>query len=352
MESLFLYLGITFYLTLNSILLKNNKTLLILTCVFTLSLTYGLRVGIGNDYEQYNNIYNQVNYNLYNAIEPTYIILSKLFYPLENGFNYLVASYSFISFILCYIGVKKYDIYSYLPIMMLSCGFIFFIDNQIRQALAMSFFVFYMRYIHTREFGKYLTCVLISTVFAHFSSIILLSAYFIRKKKISNTVWILLLISSFILMKIDAVGTILYKLISVVPYYSELYLQRFNNIEIEQAGSGLGVLFWLMIAVFIVLYSDKVNDPVLINLFLLGTLINTVFINYDIFERISFYFIYLRFIILAIIIKKIIFKNNIEFMISIIIFMLTLVFTCYEILNDANKHGSVPFSLLYYKVES
>ena len=87
----------------------------------------------------------------------------------------------------------------------------------------------------------------------------------------------------------------------------------------------------------------------MVNLFIIGTIINVIFINYDIFERISFYLIYVRFILLSIIIKKIIFKDNLSFMLSAGVIAITLVFSSYEVMYDANKHGSVPLEFIYYQ---
>lgn len=352
MDSLFLYLFVTMATTVNSIIFKKQRNLLIFTAAILLSLTYGLRVGIGNDYAQYENIYKQIKLGSYSAIEPTYILLTNMLNSFDNGFNYLMVIYSFLTFIFCYIGIRKYDIYSYVPILMFSTGFIFFVDNQVRQALATAFFIYYMRFISTREFGKYAICVVISTIFAHFSSAILIFCYFIKKKRVSELWWILFIAIAYIIMKFDVVNFLLSKIISIVPYYSDLYLQRFSSMKIEETGSGLGVIFWLLMATFAVVYSREVDDVVLVNLFLVGTIINTIFINYDIFERVSFYFIYLRFIILALIIKKIMFRSYIDFMLSILIISLTLMFSSYEIINNSNKHGSVPFSTLYFKAES
>lgn len=330
---------------------KHNNNILIIVCSAILSVTYGLRVGIGNDYEQYNNIFNAINYNSYSAIEPTFILLSRLLEQYDYGFNYLMAIYAFVTFFLCYMGIRKYNIYPYVPLLMFSTGFIFFVDNQVRQALATSFFIYYMRFISTREFGKYLICVIISTIFMHFSSAVLLLAYFVTRKRINGVVWILLLLFAYILMKLDVVHTVLSNIISMVPYYSELYLQRFNDISLNVTGSGLGVLFWLIIAVFIVIFNQKNDDVIVFNLFIIGTIINTIFINYDIFERVSFYFIYLRFILLAIIFKKIMFRNNVNFMLCGILITLTVFFTSYEVINDANKHGVVPLRFIYLDTE-
>lgn len=350
MESLILYLGFTLFLSINSWALKNNKRVLIVSSVVFISLFYGLRIGIGNDYAQYENIYNQINISDYTAIEPTFILLSKLFYNVNDGFNVVVAIYTFLTFLFCYIGLKKYNIYNYIPVLLFSTGFVFFVDNQIRQGLATAFFIYYSRYITSKEFGKYVLCVAISTVFVHFSSAILLLAYFVPRKNISRAAWFVLLVVSFGLMKFDVISTILVKLISFVPYYSELYLQRFNAMLVEPTGSGLGILFWIVIAFFILIYSREIDEPVLVNLFMIGMVVNTIFINYDIFERISFYFIYLRFILLALIIKRIMWRNNVDFILCLLIIILTLVFTSFEVLTDSNKHGSAPLNLLYYKV--
>lgn len=351
MSSLILYIGFSVFLTMHSLIFKRNVYFLLLTTSFFYAIFYGLREGIGNDYAQYENIYNQINAGLYSAIEPTYIILSKLLRPFDYGFNFLMAFYTFCTYLLCYIGIKKYNIYSYAPILMFSTGFIFYADNQVRQALATAFFIYYMRFIPGRELWKYVLCVTISTVFLHFSSAILIFAYLVPKKRIKSYIWCVLLVLAFVLMKVDAVHTILINIISHVPYYSELYIQRFNDMVVISEGSGLGVVFWIVLAMFILAYQYEIDEPVLVNLFIIGTIINVVFINYDIFERVSFYLIYLRFILLCIIIKKIIFKDNLSFMLSAGVILLTLAFSSYEVMYDANKHGSVPLELIYYQAE-
>lgn len=341
MYSLIMYTCCIVFL-LSGIVFRSNKVFCFYS-VIILTMFNGLRVGIGNDYEQYLNIYNQVNAGLYSAIEPTYILLSKVFFGFEYGFNYLLMFYSFLTYLILYRVIYEYKIGVLSSILIFSSGFVFYANNQVRQALATALFIYSIRYIVSRDFFKYAAFIFFGAIFFHFSSIVLIVAYFIRRSYFNRLFVVFCLCLSFIIMKLNLVGPIIAKIISVLPYYSDLYLKRFTDSYIIQEGSGAGIIFWIFVAIFIVFYQRKTDSPVLVNLFVVGTLINIVFINYDIFERISFYFIYIRFILIALIMKHVTTKNGVLWVLSYGILIATVLFSGCEILYDLNKHGVTPY---------
>ncbi len=323
-------------------LIRNNK-IFCFGFIIILTLFNGLRVDIGNDYEQYHNIYNQVNAGLYSAIEPTYILLSKLFFGFQYGFNYVLMTYSFLTYLILYMVIQEYKIGFFSSILLFSTGFVFYANNQVRQALATAVFIYSIRYIIDRKFLKYIIFISFGAVFFHFSSIILVAAYFIRKSYLNRFFVISCFFLSFIIMKLNLVGIIIVKIIYILPYYSDLYLKRFNDGYVIQEGSGIGIIFWIVVAIYIVFYQRKTESPVLVNLFIVGMFINIIFINYDIFERISFYFIYIRFILIALIMKNITIRNGVLWILSYCILISSIVFSGCEIAFDMNKHGVTPY---------
>lgn len=320
-----------------------NKKVFCFYSIVILTLFNGLRVGIGNDYAQYLNIYNQINAGLYSAIEPTYILLSKLLFDAQYGFNYLLAIYTFLTYLILYRVIYEYKIGCLSSILLFSTGFVFYANNQVRQALATALFIYSIRYIISRDFLKYVGFIFFGAVFFHFSSIILIAAYFIKKTYFNRFFIIFILCLSFVIMKLNLVGSIIVNIISILPYYSDLYLKRFSSAFVPQEGSGIGIIFWMLIAAYIVLYQRKTSSPVLVNLFIVGTIINIIFINYDIFERISFYFIYIRFILIALIMKSMTMKNGVLCVLSCSILISSIVFSGCEVLYDLNKHGVTPY---------
>ena len=167
------------------------------------------------DYQVYKDNYYNVaagNYNIF--VEPSYLLISKLFSPLGTyGFYFVLATYGIITlklhFIILEFNEKDVD---FSLILYLSNFFILFTMVQIRAGVALGFIYLAMRsYQSWKKYILYMLCA----VFFHYSSLIFLPLIFIRKIKLKNQTIFLILMFSYVFKY--GISTVVSYLVSFLP---------------------------------------------------------------------------------------------------------------------------------------
>jgi hypothetical protein len=134
-----------------------------------------------------------------------------------------------------------------------SFGLYLFIDNPLRNLIAVTIFLFSIKYLHTRQFFLFFLVFLLSFSF-HFSALIVLIFYFTLNKNLSSTTWIILFIaSSFfsVLLKESFISQIL-NLFGQNEFIGQkigFYFDSRNHLDSSffSLGSLLKVLFFVLI---------------------------------------------------------------------------------------------------------
>lgn len=192
-----IYYIIMFIITIGSYIefstKKNLKQLFIFICII-LVIIAGIRVGQGADYWPYFGLYmssseyvqwNQV-FDKSLGIEPTYVIISKIFGSLHLPFTFLLLTFAFLS-----ITLKAKIILRYSPLPMFSLlllfmpGFFAGDMGHIRQSLSTSICLFSFHYIASKKLYKYLICLYFAYL-THKTAMIFFPAYFIANMNIST----------------------------------------------------------------------------------------------------------------------------------------------------------------------
>lgn len=187
----------------NSNLLLLKTKLRVLHCVFFVALALFLCFGYttGSDWRTYEKMYEWSSVDLANMflfVEPGYLIYTYIFSALNVDFFIF---FIFTKLILFYIVIKTSRYYYPSQTFFLSFlfflswyGFFLFIDNPMRNFIAVCIFFCSLKFLRGREFCKYLIMTLIAMSF-HFSAFIMLLIYYLYHKSLTNKMLILVFIA-------------------------------------------------------------------------------------------------------------------------------------------------------------
>lgn len=246
-------------LTLYKIPLKKNIKLILIFLILT--FIAGFRDSVGTDYNLYKNIFynlNQINSVYSGDIEQGYIILNKVIYNLfpNHAMIFIITSGIIIGLFLK--SILDYSInYSYSIILFIMLGYYHSSFNGIRQYIAISIFMYSLRYIWNKNIIPYTLCIIVSSMF-HKSALILLPFYFYLNLNLNRKKY------TIILIIFSAIGIfsdfIIYKLIPIIsPYYFNKYI---NTIYL---GNGLGgitnniyILSFIVVIIVAIIQKNKI----------------------------------------------------------------------------------------------
>ncbi len=279
-----------------------NRTLLFFTfavvCIF-----WSIRYMIGYDYAGYIIIFDAIRAGDNSYVEPGYLLLNKLFSYSPSGFLgaitiMTVATYYF----LFRIFIREQALgWGLLFSMLFHLQFMF--SNQIRQGFVLIVFIFIIPLLEEKKYIRFSLIVLVLTLM-HTSAIALLLTIPISRIKISKWIWLGAVVSSYLLYLagfFKILGTVV---IRILPEYGTgLYDQLEGDFYSMQGFSSL-MLFWTLVSIFLLLYSEKINRPVMMNIYLSGIILYSIFFEYFLLVRVIYYFFYLSVPLAAILCVK------------------------------------------------
>lgn len=179
-----------------------------------------------------------------------------------------------------------------LAVLILILSFVYFQEaNVIRQSLAISVFLYSLKYLNKKDVWKYIVAILIASTY-HFSIIICLLFLFsiFRDKKNSNkkpkvfliVLWILSILSASNILNIGIEGYI-NSLLELVFYRSDYELTTsLNKLEFN-------IVYNLSFILFL-LFEEEKQDKVYYLIFALGCIFMNFACNFNIFYRFAFIF--------------------------------------------------------------
>lgn len=246
---------------------------------------------VGTDWTAYHEFY------LYGGegTEFGYGFLNDLFHQLGYHYNFFLLFLNLLSLTLIYFSLKRHAIFVVLGLLIFySDLFLYFNLSGIRQAMAISFTLFSIRYIVDRKFFKFLLCVILAACF-HVTSAIFIVAYFIPFVKFSKKQYLLLAVV-FSLFSIF--------IFSVVNLFSgDLALKAKFYLELQEQDTSIKSLFLigaikrsLIIGLVLVFGKNMLkvkNTMYFFNVYLIGfgMYLSTYLISPDIGVRLSSYFL-------------------------------------------------------------
>lgn len=277
------------------------RTFLVLLCLF---LCFGYMTG--TDWRVYEQIYKQINFNnlFYNYFqEPGYYIYMLPF----RFFNADFFVFFIFTKILCYIAIVSKlltycDKYKYIGLMyFIPCwGFYLFIDNPMRNLIAVSISLYAIKYLLKRKPIPYFTIVIIAMTF-HMSACVMIPAYFFMHKNLSTKKIVILYITINVLFANRAIlAVIISNVFGFIPYVAGKINSYIESSNIEGAGRVISLGFIIFFTFFVLLcyYKKQIyemkNGKVIWNgaitfllLYRLATTIE-VFMRFQIFYMVFF----------------------------------------------------------------
>lgn len=324
---------------------KKNKIYFYCLAFIVIILFCGLRFFVGNDYSGY--YYNFQRISIYNLSfieqrwEPGIYLITQIFKNSKIGYFFFLFTCSLITYIfifktLIYKNVLKWGIF-----FTFTLGLLIMANDQVRQAVALSIFLFSIKYIEQNNFKKYLKWIIVAAFF-HYSAIALIPLYFIKNIKLNSFIFSVLIIVTYIGFRLGIFYQFIFAVIGKIPFYSELYLARERFFDIDQTGSGLTILFKTLIALFVAVFYNKINKPIYATLFLYGSILANISVGFMPIERFSYYLIYTNIIVLPLMLKhkftKLFTKGLV--VVAFIYFLLVSFF-------GLEKHGAVPYRTIF-----
>lgn len=281
------------------------------------TLVFGMRYGVGIDYNNYMDIYEETTYDSYQELldvrnlEYGFAFLIYLCHYFQAPVYVLFTICAFIQIFLLYKTFKEEgDVLIYIYATLILTGFCMYnFMNIIRHDIAFCFFLYSLRYIRDNKPVKYWLCCILALGF-HLSALILFPIYFIwiKRKSYFNRPWleVLFVLASFagsfvvqwrdIMHKFD-------KLIVLLGY--ENYLEAADHLLVSSQIGYTRILI-LLATLLIVLYSKRIKEyfnsdvfNMIYDMFLVGTCLGYIFMGSMMMGRMIVYFSHTQFIVWA-----------------------------------------------------
>lgn len=282
------------------------------------TLVFGLRYGVGVDYNNYLDMYDKTaGYHSFSQIieneryEYGFSLLLFLCHFLNLPVYMFFTIIAFIQILLLYKTFKNEEnVLAYIYITLICTGFcVYQFENILRHEIAFCIFLFSLKYIRDNKLIKYWICCFLALAFHH-SALILFPLYFIwiYRKSILNKPFLELcaVIACVIVSSVTQWQDLLHLFDNAITL---LGYENYINIADEMLLNnkwGITRIFNLIVNIIIVINSKKIKEyyksdlfNILYDLFIIGICLGYVFLGSMMFQRIIVYFNHTQFIVLA-----------------------------------------------------
>ncbi|MGL5682631.1 MAG: EpsG family protein [Marinifilaceae bacterium] len=286
------------------------------TICIIFSLIIGCRYMVGIDYpvylQEYNNAQWGCDYMFDFEIIPKYTML----FLSQNHIHFSIW-FVLMAFLTIFFFIKSFDekIIDLLPISLLFLCLIHlaFINNVVRQSVALTIIMCAVRYIRSHNLFKYIMLIFLAYGF-HTSALIFLPMYWVvRLKILSNRIFQLIIFAISVVFS-DRIVPLLIEMSSGYLGYIG-YENRLERFDIDDTlmiefSSGIGYYVKLILAFFIIIFTPILNrafvdrDFMYFNrLYFIGICLYTITANFMLLGRMALYFDIFYVIMLAFLVK-------------------------------------------------
>ena len=320
---------------------KQKRNLFCILSLLVIVLFCGLRFFVGNDYHNY--FYSLQAISKYNLSffeqrwEPGTYLLSQFFQFSNIGYIYVLFISSLLTYVFTFRALVYNNILKWGVFFTFSLGMLIMANDQVRQAVAFSIFLFSIKYIEQNDFKQYFKWIIIATLF-HYSAIALTPIFFIKKIRLNSVIFSILIIATYIGFRLGIFYNFIFILTEKIPYYGAYFIERERFFIIDHSGSGLGVLFKTLTALFVAVFYNKINKPIYATIFLFGTIIANLSVGFMPIERFSNYLVFTNIIAIPMLFNNK-FTKTFAKGYAIIAFIYFLLVSLYGL----EKHGAVPY---------
>jgi hypothetical protein len=284
---------------------KITNTLIFLMVV----LVAGLRYDTTTDYDNYIRFFLNIKEGVGGRFELGYKYLNLMFSGYEFGYIYVFFICSLFSIYAFYKYLLEKDIVFY--------GFIFFFlfgifkdyDNLIRQSVSIGIFILGLKYALNGKIGKYILFGLFASFF-HISAMFAFTLFyllikFFDKYDINFYSWLIIISAAYLGYLTGIFKSFSFYILTLIPQYAH-YAENLKLGVTANLSSGLGILFWVILAVFIA-YFRKLTSPkdyIYSNVAIASIVIYLLINDYILIERMVKYLFIFRVVAISFILKE------------------------------------------------
>lgn len=319
---------------------KNNSIAFLIFTYSFIVIFWSLRYGIGFDYDTYIDISKEIRKGYGSYTEPIYHFASLLF-PFDGGEFFTISFMSAITYFFLLLFLYKNNILWQGVFFSIILQFQFMASNQIRQALAITVFLFALEYIEKKSYKIWIPILILNVLLCHTSAFVLfLIIPFAQRIKLSNKKWMIIIVTLYLLQLVGAFKSLGNILLTTLPI-PENYLHFINSDRVlaEDIGFSPVTLFYVLVTIYVLMYYNPKNRTVL-NLYLIGLCMYVVFIEYHLLQRLSMYCFYISIYIISKYCANS--KQN-----GINVVLASIAFYTLLITKETNLHGVIPYSSLF-----
>ena len=273
--------------------------------------------------------------------EPGIYVLTQIFKNSQFGYLLFLFACNVITYIFIFKTLVYNDTLKWGVFFTFTLGLLIMANDQVRQAVALSIFLFSVKYMEQNNFKKYIQWIIIASLF-HYTAIALIPVFFLKKIKLNSLIFSSLIILTYCGYYYGIFYKYIFWLIEKVPFYGEIYLARLRFFEIREAGSGLSILFNALIALFVALFYNQINKSIYATLFLYGSIIAIMSVGFMPVERFSYFLVYTSIVVLPIMLK-----NNSAKKFTKGFIIVSFIYFFIVSLYGFEKHGAVPYRTFF-----
>ena len=237
-----------------------NKKYIDYLIIILMSVFYGIRYEVGRDFNSYMDMYYKPPGVEFGRIEFLYELLMKIFRFFNTPFWTFSIFVGIMIFVLIYLISKDNNIdYNVTILLFIITGSLFTSFNLVRQTLAGLIIMYALKYVYRKDLFKYLMLCIIATQF-HKTTIIFLPFYFIQKIRLTVSNSCILLVVGLFLYFTNFLKITIDLIFHLVPLS---YVNYIGGTFDYNVNPGLGVLFFILMNVIMILYKDNIleNHP-------------------------------------------------------------------------------------------
>lgn len=299
---------------------------------------WGIRYDIGHDYQGYRGIFSDIKYGGWSYVEPGFYFLNKLFAWSETGYIGVLAVSTALTYFFLFKTFTRYRVLFFGLLFSLAFQYQFMAANQVRQAIVIAAFLYALRFVEDHKYWRY---VLFMTLMAsiHFTALFMIAALVMARIRIPSWGWLCLIVGSYGLLLVGAFKTVGGKLMMALPFYQVYQASEFR-MSAEETGFSIVMLFWVIIALYLLLYRKTINRPVLFNIYMIGVVSYIVFFEFHLLNRMVQYFTFIN-ILFASILCKNDFRKGLP--------LLLISFVAFNLLSARapDKNGIQPYQTIF-----
>ncbi len=308
----------------------------------------------GSDWRAYELFYDELDfkyfYYRYNA-EPGYYFLMMLMKAMHVPFWCFHIGTKVVLFILIFKTFFDYSpqtgwisLMYYMPWF----GLYFFIDNPMRNCIAVGLFILTTKYILERNFRKFFWMSLL-TAFFHLSALFVIPFYWVLTRDIKK--WVLAglyIVINLVFMNRDLLIGIITALFSNIPYFSDKVITYFlmDSVFIQGKLLSFGMLWQTALFVLLLCYKERVVEQIggqrgmfAFNCSMVFLLLVRFAMSIQIFIRIQMYFSVYLCICIGLLILSFEWRSRLAYL--CVLTMISM-YTCYDKITGSARY--VPYT--------